>query len=159
MHLFVAALLAAQLTRSPGPTTPPVVNLDAMGECVGGNGRIDLHRVMFLENRTLVVDGGTGPLRLRLEDETFYSEEIGERSERRTYINQIDAMVQPGENLDIELKFALVNNRLVLYWRETYQHRFYRQGLLTIEGRPLFGGDDQVMTPLCAGRGGSYSVM
>lgn len=160
MNLFLAALLVNQLNPVTGPpSTPPQINLDPAGGCEGGNGRIDMRRVMFLENRTLEVDGGTGPLRLRLDGETFYSEEIGERSERRTYFNRIDAMVQPGEDLDIELKLALVNGRLVLYWRETYQNRFYRQGLLTIEGRALFGDDEQVMTPLCVGRGGRYSVM
>lgn len=159
MSLFLAALVS-QLTPVTGPPpTPPQINLDPAGSCQGSNGRVDMHRVIFLENRTLDVDGGTGPLRLRLDGEMFYSEEIGERSEHRTYFNRIDAVVQPGEDLDIELKLALVSGRLVLYWRETYQHRFYRHGLLTLEGRALFGNDEQVMTPMCVGRGGSYSVM
>jgi hypothetical protein len=158
MHFFVAALLV-QLISVPGPPPTPQVALEAADWCEGSGGRIDMHRVMFLENRTLEVDGGTGPLRLRLDGETFYSDEIGERSRHRTYLDRIDTLVQPGEDLDIDLKFALVNGRLTLYWRETYQHRFYRQGLVSLEGRALFGDDDQGMTILCAGRGGSFSVM
>jgi hypothetical protein len=158
MLRVVTALLTAQLTPVSGaPLTPPQINLDPTGWCEGSGGRIDLHRVMFLENRTLEVDGGTGPLLLRLEDETFYSDEIGERSRHRTYFDKIDALVQPSEDLDIELKFAVVNGRLTLYWRETYQNRFYRHGLLSLEGRALFGDNAQAMIPLCAGRGGHES--
>ena len=158
MHLLMAALLVAQLTPvRGGPTTPPQINLISTGSCESSAGRIDMQRVMFLENRTLDVDGGTGPLRLRLDGETFYSDEIGEHSRHRTYFDKIDALIRPDQDLDIDLKFAFVNGRLMLYWRETYQHRFYRHGLVSLEGRALFGDENQGMTILCEGRGGSYS--
>jgi hypothetical protein len=159
---FLLALVLSQLTVvSPVtsvPTIPPPTSLDSTEMCVGSGGRINMDRVMILENRTLVVDGGTGPLRLRLEGETFYSDEVGEHSRHRTYSNWIGTFVQPGAELDIDLKLALLNGRLLLYWRETYQHRFWRFGLITIEGRALFGEDAIAMRPLCEGMGGSQST-
>lgn len=162
MNILIAALLASQ---SPLPrTTPPgsggtALRLDTSGSCEGDGISIDMRRVMFLENRTLVIDGATGPLQLRVEGEDFAAEEIGEHSQHRTYAEPIDAMTEPDEDLDIELKLALVNNQLALYWRETYQNRFYRQGLLAIEGRRFFNSEAGGLRPLCEGRGGSHSAM
>jgi hypothetical protein len=157
MISLITALLAQV---SPVTTVPPMrpFNLAASEICEGSAGPIDMARVMFLENRTLDFDGATGPLQLRLDGETFYSEEVGEHSGHRTYFNRIDALVQSGEDIDIDLKLALLNGRLVLYWRETYQHRFWRYGLVSIEGRALFGDDAVAMRPLCNGRGGDSSV-
>jgi hypothetical protein len=157
MKFLIAAFLVQVSPVTAVPQMPPPLLLDTSEVCEGSAGRIDMARVMFLENRTLNIDGATGPLQLRLEGETFHSEELGERSRHRAYSNWIGTMVQPGADLDIDLKLALLNGRLLLYWRETYQHRFWRYGLITLEGRALFGDDAVAMHPLCEGRGGSQS--
>lgn len=158
MISLIAALLTQLTPVGAVPTTLPPTRLDGVVGCEGRDGRVDMARVMILENRTLIVDGGTGPLRLRLNGETFYSEEMGENSRHRTYLNRIDTLVQPGEGLDIDLKLAVLNGRLLLYWRETYQHQFWRYGLIAIEGRALFGDERLAMRPLCQGRDGSSSA-
>lgn len=161
MYILIAALLTSQPT--PVTAGPPgsgvALRLEVTGSCEGGGGSVDMRRVMFLENRTLVIDGATGPLQIEVDGEDFAIEEIGEGSGRRTYAERVDAMVEPDEDLDIELKLALVDGRLALYWRETYQNRFYRQGLLAIEGRAFFNPEDRGLRPQCEGRGGSHSVM
>jgi hypothetical protein len=158
MNFVIALVLASQLTTPHRPDS--ALRLDVTGTCESGNDSVDMSRVMFLENRTLVIEGATGPLQLRLNGESFAVEEIGEHSEHRTYAEPIDAMVEPDENLDIELKLALIGSRLALYWRETYQNRFYRQGLLAIEGRAFFNPrEGGLRRPLCEGSGGSQSAM
>lgn len=155
----MAALLTGQLTPVTAdlPRTDVALRLGVTGSCEGGSGNVDMRRVMFLENRTLVVEGATGPLQIELEGENFSIEEIGEGSGRRTYAEPMDAMIEPDSDLDIELKLALVDSRLALYWRETYRNRFYRQGLLAIEARAFFNAEDRGLRPLCEGRGGSHS--
>lgn len=161
MYMLIAALLASQPT--PGTAAPPgsgvALRLEVTGSCEGGSRSVDMRRVMFLENRTLVIDGATGPLQIRVDGEDFAVEEIGENSGHRIYAEPMNAMVEPDEDLDIELKLALVDGRLALYWRETYRNRFYRQGLLTIEGRAFFNAEDRGLRPLCEGRGGSHSAI
>jgi hypothetical protein len=156
--IFVITASLTQLTPVSSVPPAPPLSLDATETCDGSGGSIDMDRVMYLENRMLNVEGGTGPLHLWLDDETFYSEETGEHSRHRTYIDRIDSVVQQGADVDIDLKFALVNGRLMLYWRETYRHRFYRQGLLALEGRALFGDERRGIVPICEGRGGSSSA-
>jgi len=157
---LLLALLLTQLTVvSPVPAVEPnaPTSLNATMNSEGSGTRINMNRVMFLENQTLEVDGSTGPLMIRVEDETFTAEEIGAHSEHRTYFNKIDALVQEGRDLDIELKLAMLDGRLLLYWRETFQHRFWRYGLVTIEGQALFRGDAVPLRPVCEGRGGSQA--
>ncbi len=56
-------------------------------------------------------------------------------------------MVGPeGASADVELKLGLYEQQIVLYWRETYRHRIYRQGLFRFEG--------QALVPMCEGEGG-----
>lgn len=159
MNMLIAVLLTSQLTQIAG--APPQISgelrLSVTGSCGGGGSSIDMSRVMFLENRTLVIDGATGPLQVELDGENFSIEEIGEGSGRRTYAEPMDAMIEPDADLDIELKLALVDSRLALYWRETYRNRFYRQGLLAIEARAFFNAEDRGLRPMCEGRGGSQS--
>ncbi|HVQ08927.1 MAG TPA: hypothetical protein VMS43_10895 [Allosphingosinicella sp.] len=159
MNFLLAALVTAQVAPvTPLPPTPGVeLRLDTTGSCEGQRGSVDMRRVMFLENQMLVIDGATGPLQIEVEGENFSVEEIGEGSGHRTYAEPMDGVIEPDEDLDIELKLALVDGRLALYWRETYRNRFYRQGLLTIEGRAFFNAEDRGLRPLCEGRGGSRS--
>jgi hypothetical protein len=52
--------------------------------------------------------------------------------------------------LDIQLKLVTFEGALALYWRETYLHRTYRQGLFEIQGMRA--------SPLCEGAGGVTSI-
>lgn len=88
------------------------------------------------------------PLRVWLRGEAIYFERLdGDRSSWGFNIGHIAGRE---EYLDVELKLALVENQLALYWRETFQHRMYRQGLFRIVGDGL--------ARWCDGEGGVSSA-
>lgn len=112
--------------------------LTGMGRCSFEGGVIDLDEVWMLENRRVRRDATTV---LRMDDTRFYIE----RGNSATIIEPI--FVVPSDTpLDIDIKFAVVNGEMAIYWRETFQHRSYRHGLLRIEENDL--------SPWCEGRGG-----
>lgn len=125
-------------------------SFDPMGNCEQNGRSIDLHRVMLLENRWIDIDSPQGPLRISVNRGTFLATEIGPRSERRQFISDISDTIDPGSQIDIELKLAYLDGRLVLYWKETFQNRRYRQGLFNIVGTEV--------ASLCEGLGGRYAV-
>jgi len=105
---------------------------------------------MFLENRTVDIDWRAGKLRLSFDGDNFHADEIRHgRSVTQHYRSILDE-IENGDDLDIELKFAYFENRLLIYWRETFQNRPYRQGLFEINGPDV--------AFLCAGRGGRLAV-
>ena len=162
MNLIVLALLlSGPVEPSPEPRIlspeAQLRTIDTIGSCEGSGGSIDLRRVMFLENRSIVIDGSQGPLRISVERDDFLVEEIGEGSQHRQYYNDIGNEVDESGELDIELKLASVEGRLVLYWKETFQNRIYRQGIFSINPSGFFLATEESLTPLCEGRGGSNS--
>ncbi|MEA3012930.1 MAG: hypothetical protein QOD42_1475 [Sphingomonadales bacterium] len=107
-----------------------------------------MHRVMFLENPSVDVDGPNGELRVFINRADLIVEEMA--SGHRRFINDIADLVDPAGEIDIQLKLAYFDGRLVLYWRETFQNRHYRQGLFNILGTNV--------SPSCSGLGGSDVV-
>jgi hypothetical protein len=133
-------IVFASTIRAEPASTPQV-----LGSCISENGPVDLNRVLFLENRSMSIDNSNEQtqatlrgqiIRFRVNDgeDTVYVQDIG------------TSIGVGGEDADVILKFAILDNRQFLYWRETYQHRIYRQGLFNIIGHQL--------TPLCQGHGG-----
>jgi len=155
---MMAAALVAFLAAQPAAAAPPTVvssrevAIDLLGNCVTRDGRaIDLHRVAFLDDRPLVFDAPGGPYRAWIEGQKL----LVENPAREIYFNRIDYQVAAdgGGDLDLEVRLALVEGRLAVYWRETYRNRTYRQGLYTIAARDLHRTGEGV-TYLCAGSGG-----
>ncbi len=109
-----------------------------IGRCNYDGGVIDLDEIWMLENQRVRRDAATT---LRIDDTKFYVERGASAS-----ISEPIYIIPSDRPLDIDIKFAVVNGEIALYWRETFQHRSYRQGLLRING------DD--LTPWCEGRGG-----
>lgn len=126
--------------------SPSNDNLRALGSCVGGRGPVSLSRVMFLENRILEWDGSSGPIRITLPRQSV-NIKLLRAKKQDIYIHNIGRLVGQGDSdADVHLKLALLDNRPVIYWRETYQHRIYRQGIFSIVGHNL--------VRLCEGEGG-----
>lgn len=156
--LFSALIFAAQAAPA---TTPPeslpvtVVNSrevrlsGPLGDCLTRDGRrIDMDRVMFLDERPVVFDAPGGPFRARVEEQTLFVEAMGESSERGTYYNRIDYQVgeDGGGAPDLQIQLAFVEGRLAVFWRETYRNRIYDQGFYAVVG--------QGVESICTGRGG-----
>ena len=156
--LVSALLYAAQAAPAAAPAkSRPVTMVNSReirlegpaGDCVARDGRrIDMDRVMFLDDRPVVFDAPGGPFRARVEEQMLLVEAIGESSDRSTYYNRIDYQVgeDGGGNLDLQIQLAFVEGRLAVFWRETYRNRIYDQGLYAV------GGQDVEF--VCKGRGG-----
>jgi hypothetical protein len=100
---------------------------------------------MPLVDRVVEIDGPDGPLRLKLEGEHFYIYALDDR-EREIGGGSIASRADPLHDLDVELKFAYFEGELVIYWKETFQHRIYKQGLFKVDrGGAAF---------ICSGSGG-----
>ena len=120
----------------------------ALGSCLNERGPVDLRRVMFLENRYLDLgsEGATVKVELRRQTISFTTQAgTPEETIRVQDVARIVARNQE-ENPDVYLKLALLDGDVLLYWRETYLHRSYRQGLFRIVGRDL--------QRFCEGNGG-----
>jgi hypothetical protein len=108
-----------------------------------------MHRVMFLENQSIDIESENPPIRVSIRGENFFAEELGNNSRSRHFFESIDSIVDSTADLDIELKLAYFEGSLVLYWKETFHNRIYRQGLFSIIGHEV--------RRLCEGHGGSES--
>ncbi len=140
----------AQSVPWQGPISPEQSDLSTIGVgyCRSDSGLTDLRRMMVLENQQIDVTGDQGrPLRVGLQGESVSFERLD--GDRSRWVFNIGHIAGGEEYLDVELKLALVEDQLAVYWRETYQHRIYRQGLLRIVGDGL--------VRRCEGRGGLSS--
>jgi hypothetical protein len=148
MISLILILAIAVSGAAPTVITPPKV--DPVGDCVGAQDRaVDLRKVMFLENRSLDLERGDETVRVTLRGERVELVKLGARSDGGIYSTNIGDEVEPADDLDVELKLAYVSGEAALYWKETYQHRIYRQGVFRFVG-------DRVQK-LCEGRGGVNS--
>ena len=146
----VAVPLCPLQGQSTVLTREQIEAFDPIGTCEGGGRSFDLRRVMFLENQSIDVDGPSGPLRVTISREHLLVEDASPGARESQTRIDIDSEVDINDDLDLELKLAYFDQRLVLYWKETYRHRFYRQGLFAINGREV--------RSLCSGQGGSHMV-
>lgn len=158
--LALAALLAgnsaAQAPTQPRPMRPiqlteeQLRSFDPLGNCERNGRSFDMHRVMFLENRSVDIDGSNGPLRVSIDQAEVRVEDMRPASEHQRFIHDVADMIDPTGEIDIELKLAYFEGRLAVYWKETFQNRHYRQGLFNVVETDLIS--------LCAGMGGRYAV-
>lgn len=157
--LFLAMLVEATLF-APLPRQGSVLSEDQLrgrddiGTCSGRAGDVDLRRIMFLENTALIIEGPDGPLEISYERENVIVTELAPESDKREFFSSIDHMVSPKEDLDLELKLGHDGHQLLVYWRETFKNRIYRQGLLKVDASQLFKPSGSALTVMCEGRGG-----
>jgi hypothetical protein len=150
MSPIIAFLVFVSPISAKLPIVAPEHPLDRVGDCSSGAKDFDLRRLMLLENRTVVVDSPSGPLRVAVNGEDI--EVQNTRGGPRAPLHSVNVgnAVDENNDLDVELRLALLNAELVVYWKETYQHRVYRQGLFQIVG--------ETAVSLCTGHGGVTTV-
>jgi len=117
-----------------------------IGTCEAGGRSYDLHRLLLLENQEAEIDGPLGPLRVSVAEEYVEIRTSGPPPRRVIYATNIADAADPNGDLDVELKLGYFEGGLVIFWKETFHHRIYRQGMFRISSENV--------TPLCAGRGG-----
>ena len=121
---------ADQVAITPAPEE---LTLDSIGSCEANGSSVDLRHMLLFENHSVDIRDGTVTRRVRLHDFTVTVELLGSHS-TDVYHIAYDLRGEP----DIELKLALIDGVLAVYWRETYQNRQYRQGLYHLEGGRVF---------------------
>lgn len=112
-----------------------------IGTCVGDAGRVDLSNLTLLSGREVTI---SGEVRSRLLRQSVLID-VNDDDGPRTVVHNVGAMIDPAGGIDIQLSFARINDELAIFWRETFQNRSYRQGIMT-------SGD--ALVSLCEGRGG-----
>ena len=149
MSVIVLGFLAA-IFSNPHSDAPLLsgqgASSELSGSCIGERGPINLSRALVLENRSLEWTGSSGPIRITLQRQSVIIALIGS-PDGDTYPRNIGSLVAQGQdNADIFLKLVLLENEPIVYWRETFQHRIYRQGMFRVVGHSL--------TRLCDGEAG-----
>ena len=154
--MILALMLAGQAALAgadPSPATPvPFVResevrlSDPFGTCESNGRSFDLRRLALLADPTIEIDGPDGALRVTLDGEIIRIDEIGDGSVTQVFATNIGSRAEPNVDLDIKASLGYSNHRLVMYWKETYRHRIYRQRLFSIV--------NETIEPLCEGRGG-----
>lgn len=116
----------------------------SLGFCKTKKGRfIDLSKLLFIRNK--VIPNG-------IFNKKYSS--ISIREEKLVYLNSdnteeivdLNFYVGSEDDFDISSTFALSEGQLYLYWRQTFIHRSYYQGLLKI--------DKAKVSQYCYGSGG-----
>jgi hypothetical protein len=155
MWMLSIWLSIAQAVSGAGQSDPTPVAVvgegevrfdDAIGDCDAGSRSINLRRLLFLADREVEIDGPHGPILVSVEGEYLYIYRAGQTPREALFGTNIGSEAEPRRNLDIELRLAVFDGRLVVYWKETFQHRIYEQGIYRIDGEEI--------TFLCKGRGG-----
>lgn len=102
------------------------------GSCGSGADSVDLQRVVFSSNTKITSGYGESFREVSIRGERLIITRMlgGEISSR---VIDIGDIVGDGNPIDISLEFT-VGDRLGIYWRETFQHQSYRQGLFFIDG-------------------------
>jgi hypothetical protein len=121
--------------------------ISEIGSCLRRGQPIDLRRLSLLESREVTVDSPAGPLWVTVQGDKLRIAEPAVGGSRRVRVWEIGSLFEDERGrLDVRLSLGVLDRDLVLYWRETYQNRIYRQGLFRIL--------DGELVPLCEGRGG-----
>lgn len=146
---LLAGILVGTQASLPLLPTPPIDISDrvGLGSCIGRDGPIELRRVLFLENRVVDFQNDRIPMRITLLGQTVRVETLRQPSDSISVLDIGEAVSDGSAGADVNLKLALMDERLVVYWRETFQHRIVQQGLFLVNGQHL--------SALCRGRAGS----
>jgi len=133
----------------------PVSNGSDLGSCLNDRGPpIDLRHVMLLPSHELTMDSRVGRVRISLDGQRFSLYLISSPDDEHVVGDVGDIVGRPHARADVFVTIGFLHTRPVLYWRETYQHRTFRQGLLNIEPQAMNGDWTRVLEPVCEGTGG-----
>jgi hypothetical protein len=150
---MVALLVAGVSAASAGePDVVPSVKDQAAvspGSCIANARPVDLDQLLILQNSSARMDTKRGYNRVRVSGETVYVDihDAGQDRASKTVVHRMDSRIEPDADVDVIVALAMFETHLVIYWKESFLHRSYRQGVFRI-------GADASIEPLCEGRGG-----
>lgn len=131
-------------------TLPDGIRQDSLpmvgGSCRGvSSAGIDNSKVLFLRNTKVFSGSGETGSEISVQGENVIIERMvdGTRSSRVINVAEI---IDPNQNIDLDLMLTIIDGHVGVYWRETFQNQSYRQGLAVVDGSQLVAR--------CDGRGG-----
>lgn len=156
--VLLASMMSGQAGPAPGTSSPVTIVpegearlADEIGTCAGPGRSFNLRWLMPLADRSAEMDSPRGPRRISLQGEHLFIYAVDRHGpERAIFGINIGDEADPLHDLDVELRLAYFEGNLVVYWKETFQHRIYRQG--------MFGIESDRVTFLCAGVGGTTTL-
>jgi hypothetical protein len=108
---------------------------------------VDFGALLHLTNKSVVTVAGKRSWQLTLSGLSVLIKESGSKSAGGLIdVFEIRRMINRDAPPDIDLSFALLDGSLYVYWRETYKHRSFDQGLYKFEAGKL--------SYFCMGSGG-----
>lgn len=135
-----ASAQAVQVAPSPGSEMLELETLTP-GTCLKSDGtHVDMRLAVFGENEEVDILQGSTRRRLRVDNAGVYF-----WAGDHYYPAYMLISGAKGGDLDLNLKIVALDGEVFFYWRETYKHRSFRQGLLRIVG-------DNIV-PFCEGMG------
>lgn len=112
------------------------------------NSQYSLSAVPFYDSNSVTIDDGKHKFVVEILDETVLMRNAN--GSRGTKFFRIDRLISQSSDLDLDLRWASINNEPVLFWRETYRHRPARMGIFQVSSIGF--------RPLCEGMTGSLIV-
>lgn len=100
---------------------------------------VDMRDLWILENDAVYDVGST-------ESVTISGESVVIRQNGNDRSHRIDRMFAGDSSVDVVLRFAIIDNEPVLFWRESYLHRVFQQGLVRFS--------NGTVSSMCLGAGG-----
>jgi hypothetical protein len=143
---YIFALLIASEGR-PTTVLPPAGG-ESLGSCRSNSEYINLGRVMFLKNEVIDLKDTNGLVRVALDRQKVRMQRVKLGVVQETVIVNVGNIISGDP--DIILTLGMLDDQPVLYWKETFLHRSYRQGVFKILGQSL--------VPLCQGMGGGELI-
>ena len=147
LDLFLLLSVVSVYGNEHSPAVEPIgPRQDAsIGWCRGESGLVSLAQITYILNRELDLGDGADRNRVVLRDQTI----TFRRLTRDDSVISIDigaVVARDGQDADVIITLGSYQGATVLYWRETFLHRQYRQGVFRI--------NDSRLIPLCEGIGG-----
>jgi hypothetical protein len=143
---FVILLLLA-------PQVPPADRLSShsrsLDQCTASGQQLQPSRLPQISDSEIryLVNGRPARIRLSGEDVVVEFDNV---EGANIYILEIDEHFRISSDIDITMNFVVLDDEIVVRWRETYLHRSYRQGLFRVAGAGI--------EEICAGTGGGISL-
>lgn len=146
LMIGVIGISAQSVFAAPLYSIPPAEMTLSTGTCEAGTRNFDLKRLFILQSRTVYwLEGGRTRAAELNREHLFFEYTHDGIVDRDSWIDIAEA-VEPERDIDIQTVFGFFDNELVVYWRETYQNRRYRQGLFKLQ--------EGALPELCEGTGG-----
>lgn len=148
LYPFSYGLASQDERASSVSSVPGEEEINIHGNCTSSAVRsYDPRSFVFLKNRHVRWTRGNRTTEFKIDGERLwvYGRLNGEGEATRIPY-QVDYIITGDVELDIEMDPVLLEGNLYVYWRETFRHRSYRQGLLEVTGMTI--------NKVCEGNGG-----